>query len=118
MDTSLGQEDAMTFAFEAAEKLRRVETLVREVVACELLTAYQAWSLGTSSVAAGLSKHIELLKDAVQPVAEDRPLGGDIATLVGLLGRGAFDAAETEEESPPPRGEGKGRGYGIRNDRS
>src|SRR5713226_6652553 len=60
MDTSLGQEDAMTFAYEAAEKLRRVETLVREVVACELFTAYQAFALGTSTAAAGLSRHIEL----------------------------------------------------------
>ena len=41
-DTSLGQEDAMTFAFEAAEKLRRVEELVRHVLACELLVARQA----------------------------------------------------------------------------
>jgi histidine ammonia-lyase len=93
MDTSLGQEDAMTFAFEAAEKLRRVETLAREVVACELLTAYQAWSLGPSRVAVGLAKHVELLKDTVEPVEEDRPLGGDITALVGLLGRGAFDTA-------------------------
>src|SRR5205823_5415684 len=29
LDTALGQEDAMTFAFEAAEKLRRAEELVR-----------------------------------------------------------------------------------------
>ncbi len=93
MDTSLGQEDAMTFAYEAAEKLRRVETLVREVVACELLTAYQAWWLGSSGPATGLAKHADLLKDAIEPIKEDRPLGGDIASVVGLLERGAFDSS-------------------------
>ena len=44
-DTSLGQEDAASFAPEAAEQLRRVEELAREVVACELLAARQAWWL-------------------------------------------------------------------------
>ena len=45
IDTSLGQEDAASFAPEAAEQLRRVEELTREVVACELLAVRQAWWL-------------------------------------------------------------------------
>jgi histidine ammonia-lyase len=53
-DTSLGQEDATTFAPEAAEKLRRVEELAREVAACELLAARQAWWLRRAEPAAGL----------------------------------------------------------------
>ena len=44
-DTSLGQEDAASYAPEAAEQLRRVGDLTREVVACELLAARQAWWL-------------------------------------------------------------------------
>jgi histidine ammonia-lyase len=80
----------MTFGFEAAEKLRRVETLVREIVACELLVAYQAWSLGSSRVAGGLAPHLEQLKAAVEPVEGDRPLGRDIGKLVELLVRGTF----------------------------
>jgi histidine ammonia-lyase len=89
VDTSLGQEDAMTFAFEAAEKLRRVHALVRDVMACELLTVYQAWSLGAGP-AAGLAEHFDILRRAVAPIEVDRPLGGDIAALIGLLDRGAF----------------------------
>jgi len=89
VDTSLGQEDAMTFAFEAAEKLRRVHALVRDVMACELLTVYQAWSLGAGA-AASLSEHFDILRTAVAPIEVDRPLGGDIASLIGLLKRGAF----------------------------
>jgi histidine ammonia-lyase len=44
-DTSLGQEDATTFAPEAAEKLRQVEELARELAVCELLAARQTWWL-------------------------------------------------------------------------
>jgi histidine ammonia-lyase len=86
-DTSLGQEDAMTFAFEASEKLRRVCALVRDVVACELLAARQAWSLRGGGVAAGLDEIAERLCALVPPVVEDRPLGEDIEQLVGLLAR-------------------------------
>jgi histidine ammonia-lyase len=90
IDTSLGQEDAMTFAFEAAEKLRRVEFLVRDVMACELLTAYQAWSLGPAAPADGLADHVRVLRETVPSIDVDRPLGGDIARLAGLLGHGSF----------------------------
>ena len=92
-DTSLGQEDAMTFAFEAAEKLRRVEGLVRDVLACELLVARQAWALrsvGASESLKGISDH---LADTVSPVEEDRPLGPDLDRLVGMLERGEFGVA-------------------------
>ena len=89
-DTSLGQEDAMSFAFEVADKLRHVQELVREVVACELLTAYQAYALGSQKVGTGLSAHINTLAETIKPVEEDRPLGGDISRLTALLDRGGF----------------------------
>jgi len=90
MDTSLGQEDAMTFSFEAAEKLRRVESLVREVIACELLVIRQAWALRGSPVATGLHAHYVQLASSIPPVEQDRPLGPDISALVALLRSGAF----------------------------
>ncbi len=86
-DTSLGQEDAMTFAFEASEKLRRVSALVRDVVACELLAARQAWALRDGGVAAGLDPVADRLCALIPPVVEDRPLGEDIERLVELLAR-------------------------------
>jgi histidine ammonia-lyase len=89
-DTSLGQEDAMTFAFEAAEQLRRAESLVREVIACELLVARQAWHLRSSPVAAGLQDHFKRIAATVQAIEHDRPLGADIEALVALLASGAF----------------------------
>ncbi len=86
-DTSLGQEDATTFAPEAAEKLRRVEELAREVAACELLAARQAWWLRRAEPAAGLRGLGARLAELVAPVDQDRPLGQDLAALVAALER-------------------------------
>jgi histidine ammonia-lyase len=91
-DTSLGQEDAASYAPEAAEQLRRVEELVREVVACELLAARQAWWLraarrdsGPAGPAPGLAGLAGCLEELVAPVERDRPLGRDLARLVAAL---------------------------------
>jgi histidine ammonia-lyase len=97
-DTSLGQEDAASYAPEAAEQLRRVEALTREVVACELLAARQAWWLrgaarargagaGRVGPAPGLRRLAACLDDLVAPVERDRPLGPDLDRLVGALER-------------------------------
>jgi histidine ammonia-lyase len=89
-ETSLGQEDAASFAPEAAEQLRRVEELTREVVACEFLAARQAWWLrrarGTAP-AAGLRGLAACLEDLVAPVDRDRPLGPDLGRLIEALER-------------------------------
>lgn len=90
VDTSLGQEDAMTFAFEAADKLRRAEELMREVIACELLVVRQAWAMRSAPVATGLRQYADELVAAVEPVDVDRPLGPEIDTVVSLLARDAI----------------------------
>ena len=84
-DSSLGQEDAMTFAFEAAEKLRRVEELVREVFACTLLVARQAWALRGTPPPRGLKRTTALVTAAVEPITVDRPLGAEIERLIEVL---------------------------------
>lgn len=95
-DTSLGQEDAMTFAFEAAAKLRRVEALTREVMACELLCARQAWALRGVRPPQMAGR----LEAEIAPVGADRPLGQDLAHLVDLLERDQL--FDPEPVSPPP----------------
>lgn len=92
-DTSLGQEDAMTFVLEDAERMRRVEELARELVACELLVARQAWWLRGAAPAGGLAALAGRLCELVPPVDEDRPLGPDVDRLVAAL---AADALPTE----------------------
>jgi histidine ammonia-lyase len=90
-DTSLGQEDAASFAPEASEQLRRVEQLTREVLACELLAARQAWWLRATGAASppapGLRALAACLEDLVAPVDRDRPLGPDLDRLIGALER-------------------------------
>ena len=91
-ETSLGQEDAASFAPEAAEQLRRVERLTREVVACELLAARQAWWLRGrggrwDGPAPGLRPLAARLEELVAPVDRDRPLGPDLERLIGALER-------------------------------
>ncbi|GAC1401393.1 MAG: aromatic amino acid lyase [Chloroflexota bacterium] len=85
MDTSLGQEDALTFAFESAEKLRKVEYLLRDVIACELLVCRQAWALRSGLVSPGLREFAKELGAVIEPVPEDRRLGPEINTLQALL---------------------------------
>jgi histidine ammonia-lyase len=84
MDTSMGQEDAMTFGFEAAEKVRRAEELAREVLACEFLCCRQAWYLRGAEPPATLAALVRPLLD-LPPVERDRPLGPDIAWLIEWL---------------------------------
>jgi histidine ammonia-lyase len=102
-DTSLGQEDAMTFAFEASADLRRVEALVREVLACELLIARQAWALRAQPIAAGLGPAAGLIEKTVPIIESDRPLGGEIDQLVALLEGGEFDSRGDAMTSPATR---------------
>jgi histidine ammonia-lyase len=98
-DTSLGQEDAQTFTFEAAAKLRRVEALVGDVLACELLCARQAWWLGDRRPAPGLAEVAVTLNALVPPIAQDRPLGEDLDRLRALLeGGGLVDELDRADD--------------------
>lgn len=85
VDTSLGQEDVQSFGFAAADGLRRAQDLAREVLAIELITARQAWSLSGRPPAPGLAAVAGPLQDLVAPVVEDRPLGDDVDRVAGLL---------------------------------
>jgi histidine ammonia-lyase len=98
-DTSLGQEDAMTFAFEAAEKLRRVEELVREVLACTLLVVRQAWSFKSKAPPPGLAGTVAAISEAVEPIISDRPLGPDIDRLIDVLENLGEDAVRAGREA-------------------
>jgi histidine ammonia-lyase len=84
-DTSLGQEDALAFGLAAGENVRRVEALVREVLACELVACRQAWWLRGAPPATGLAPVAAALGELVEVVEEDRALGGDIERVIRWL---------------------------------
>ena len=101
-DSSLGQEDAMTFTYEGADRLRRMEELVREITACELLTARQAMWLRGTTVRGGLADVVGRLEEVVPPVDTDRPLGPDLDGVIELLQRGGLRAPMPTPELPVP----------------
>jgi histidine ammonia-lyase len=84
IETSGGQEDVQSFAWEAAENLRAALRHSRAVTACELLTAYQAHALSDRPAPAGCRPVLDWLAGPLGPVLADRPFGEDIERLADL----------------------------------
>ena len=82
IETSGGQEDVQSFAWEAAGKLRAALRHARAVTACELLAGYQAAALSGRPPPAGCRPLLNWLAGIVAPISEDRPFGEDIERLI------------------------------------
>ena len=82
IETSGGQEDVQSFAWEAAEKLAAVLCHARAVTACELLAGYQAAALSGRPPPAGSRALLEWLAGIVGPIDGDRPFGEDLQRLI------------------------------------
>jgi histidine ammonia-lyase len=85
METSFGQEDVQTFAWEAAANTRTAFEGAAEVLACELLTAYQATTLRRRETGPRLTAALRAVADLVPPINRDRPFGRDIEALRALM---------------------------------
>jgi histidine ammonia-lyase len=83
IETSGGQEDVQSFAWEAAGKLRAALRHARAVTACELLAGFQAAALSGQPPPAGSRVLLDWLAGIVDPIEEDRPFGEDIERLIG-----------------------------------
>jgi len=81
IETSGGQEDVQSFAWEAAEKLRGALRHARAVTACELLAGYQAAALSGRPPPAGCRVLLDWLGGIVPPIDADRPFGEDLERL-------------------------------------
>jgi histidine ammonia-lyase len=81
IETSRGQEDVQSFAWEAAEKLRLALHHARAVTACELLAGYRASALSERPPAPGCAALLDWLAGLVPPIDGDRPFGEDIERL-------------------------------------
>jgi histidine ammonia-lyase len=81
IETSGGQEDVQSFAWEAAEALRQAVAHAHAVTACELLVAYQAIALSGRPAPPGLRSVLDWLAGLIGPIAADRPFGEDIERL-------------------------------------
>ena len=107
IETSGGQEDVQSFAWEAAGKLSRALRHARAITACELMAGYQAASLaGWRTQAgwrapAGLRDLLDWLAGIIGPIEEDRPFGEDLERLTEV------------SVSSPPGSPGFGAGSGV-----
>jgi histidine ammonia-lyase len=93
IETSGGQEDVQSFAWEAAGKLSRALRHARAVTACELMAGYQAAALsgwetraGREARAAGQAPAgsralLDWLAGIIGPIEDDRPFGEDLERL-------------------------------------
>ena len=83
IESSGGQEDVQSFAWEAAGKLSAALRHARAVTACELLAGYQAAALSGRPPPAGCRAVLDRLAGIVGPIDGDRPFGEDIERLIG-----------------------------------
>ena len=82
IETSGGQEDVQSFAWEAAEKLRVALHHARAVTACELLAGYQATALSGRPHPPGCAALLDWLAGIIPAIEGDRPFGEDIERLI------------------------------------
>jgi histidine ammonia-lyase len=83
IETSGGQEDVQSFAWEAADSLRQALRHAGAVTACELLTAYRAVTMSGRPVPPGCRGLADSIGAVVGPIGGDRPFGEDIERLLG-----------------------------------
>ena len=82
IETSGGQEDVQSFAWEAADKLAAALRHARAITACELLAGYQAAALSDRPPPAGCRVLLDWLAGIVGPIDGDRPFGEDLERLI------------------------------------
>jgi histidine ammonia-lyase len=82
IETSGGQEDVQSFAWEAAVNLRAALSRARAVAAAEALTAFRAASLAGRPLPPGSETLLGTLSKIVKPIEGDRQFGADIELLL------------------------------------
>lgn len=94
--TSGSQEDHVSMGWGAGRKLADVLDNTTHVVAVELLCAAEGSRYRELPLAAGTAAALARIRDAVPPLGEDRPIGGDIETVAGMIEDGSLVAAAAE----------------------
>ena len=92
--TSGSQEDHVSMGWGAGKKLLEVVDNTRTVIAVEIMCAAQGIEHRSPlRPAPGTSKLVDLVREHVPPLREDRPLGPDIEVVASLIEDGAIGAA-------------------------
>jgi histidine ammonia-lyase len=101
-ETSGGQEDVQSFAWEAAEALRGALRHTRTITACELLAGYRACSLSRQEAPHGCHQVLARLAGIVGPAGADQPFGEDIERILGVLRSGGLGLAPDANQPSAP----------------
>lgn len=81
-ETSGGQEDVQSFAWDAAVNVRAALGHARAVAAAEALTAFRAASLSQRLLPPGAEAVLDRLSRIIRPIDGDRQFGADIQLLL------------------------------------
>ncbi len=93
--TSAGMEDFVSMGATSANKVLRILTEARQVVAIELLCAAQMLEFRKPSQPGdGVQKAFEIVRSFVPILVNDRVLAPDIATMAKAVKDGAFDVLD------------------------
>jgi histidine ammonia-lyase len=91
--TSGSQEDHVSMGWGAGRKLQDVLTNTSNVLAVEMLCAVQGIEYRAPlQPAAGTSRAAAVIREAVPPLDEDRPISEEIQLIAGMIRAGAFEA--------------------------
>ena len=93
-DATYDVEDHAPMTLIAVRKLRDLLPLLHNVIACELITAAQAYELrGEPQVGARVGRLYKAVRAEIPFVYEDRSTRSELARLAGMIGRGELDGA-------------------------
>ena len=84
-ESSAGQEDYMSMAFPAIERLRDMVTAVRQILAYELLAALAAIDQRGEIPGEGVAGLHRRCRQLVPELSRDRSPGPDVEALIGIL---------------------------------
>jgi histidine ammonia-lyase len=102
--SSAGQEDHVSMGMIAARHAREIVQNAERVVALEALAAAQALDLRERQTgepaATGTAAARAAVRQVVEPLAQDRPLKGDVDAAIELVGSGALVATVEEAIGP------------------
>jgi len=92
LPTSGGQEDHVSMGMTAATKLRTIVENAEYMVAIELLAAAEALRYREPfEPGPQIRRVLEVVRSIAPPLAEDRPLSGDIEATAAAIRQGRFD---------------------------
>jgi histidine ammonia-lyase len=93
-ESSFGQEDFMTMAFPALDRLREIDRLTRHVCVYELYAALVAIDTRGLRPGKAIDEVLAMVRDSIPPYHGDRPYGPDIERLLGMVESGAVTLPE------------------------